>query len=173
MEKTKKNEPEMTETAAKEPRTRVAWTDEEDVILLATLTDQKLAGNQSDSGWKGTVWPVCTNDLKGKGFLDKTPVKCEQHFANVSAAFFLIPSKLTSFQLKDKFKSCQKARSFSGFGWHPKKKVIVCTDETDWERLIKVCAYLYENHCSNLFEYVIFTARQETKGLEDEAFPFV
>ena len=70
--------------SVKSARARVAWHEEEDRCLLATLAEQKMAGNQADSGWKSSVWSVCARNLKAKGFEGKSAKKCQTHFAFVS-----------------------------------------------------------------------------------------
>lgn len=40
-----------------------------------------------------------------------------------------------------KYKSCKKARNYSGFGWDPLAKKVLNPNEDDWARLIKVCAH--------------------------------
>ncbi|KAF6755254.1 hypothetical protein DFP72DRAFT_1067957 [Ephemerocybe angulata] len=64
---------------------RCRWTDQDDEILLRVLSSEKAAGNQSESGWKKTVWNVAAAALAEEGIV-KTPVKTadkvQDHFQN-------------------------------------------------------------------------------------------
>ena len=65
---------------------RCQWPDADNGILINRLKVEKAAGNQSESGWKKTVWVACAADLAKDG-VSKYPVKtwekCRDHFGNV------------------------------------------------------------------------------------------
>ncbi|KIL55164.1 hypothetical protein M378DRAFT_42800, partial [Amanita muscaria Koide BX008] len=46
---------------------RCSWTLDDDKILLDVLREQKVAGNQSESGWKPQVWTAVAQALKDRG----------------------------------------------------------------------------------------------------------
>ena len=59
------------------------WTVEDDILLLDKMKDEKNAGNQSDSGWKTTVWYAVAGHLakySKSGGPPKTWQKCRDHF---------------------------------------------------------------------------------------------
>lgn len=65
---------------------RCTWSDAENAIMLKVLTEQKLLGNQSDSGWKGCVWKIVADELVKELGLNgpkKTARKCQDHWSNV------------------------------------------------------------------------------------------
>jgi hypothetical protein len=69
-----------------------SWTLDDDKILLDVLREQKVAGNQSKSGWKPQVWTAVAQALKNHGRQgggEKTSSKCQDHFSNVCFMYFL------------------------------------------------------------------------------------
>lgn len=66
----------------------VCWSAAEDACLMRVLRQEKDNGNQSDNGWKSSVWTACEaalanlpDDDMGKGY--KTASKCSDHYGNV------------------------------------------------------------------------------------------
>lgn len=71
---------------ANEASNRCIWTDADNVVMLKVLSEQKLLGNQADSGWKGIVWKTLSEQLEKEGSGQgpkKTPAKCQDHWNNV------------------------------------------------------------------------------------------
>ncbi|KAF8835626.1 hypothetical protein BDN67DRAFT_871164, partial [Paxillus ammoniavirescens] len=77
------------------------WTMNDDVKMLGVLWERKLAGDQSDNGWKKKVWTVVADALKDSPGGMKNSQKCMDHWGN----------------LKSNFVAVQKLSSLSGFGW--------------------------------------------------------
>ena len=68
------------------------YTELDDKILLEVLKIEKANGNQSDSGWKSSVWTTVLNALKKDGSNkggEKTVSKISDHFSNVQQVDFL------------------------------------------------------------------------------------
>ncbi|KIL59134.1 hypothetical protein M378DRAFT_56114, partial [Amanita muscaria Koide BX008] len=100
------------------------WTLDDDKILLDVLREQKVAGNQSESGWKPQVWTAVAQALKDRGKEskgEKTATKCQDHFSN----------------LKKNYKEVDKLQHLSGFGWDNEKKLVTAT-EAVWEAYLAV-----------------------------------
>ena len=58
----------------------------DDKIMFKVLKMEKANGNQSDSGWKSSVWTTVLNTLKKDGSNkggEKTPNKILDHFSNI------------------------------------------------------------------------------------------
>lgn len=71
----------------KDTSANCVWKPAHDAELVATLTEQKKVGNQSENGWKDLVWTLCSDALLTK-FPDapggaKTAPKCSDHYTNV------------------------------------------------------------------------------------------
>jgi len=65
---------------------RAVWTDGDDEIMLRVLREQKIAGNQSDSGWKKVVWTAVLAALMKESHSKgarKSVEKCIDHWTNV------------------------------------------------------------------------------------------
>lgn len=70
---------------------RCSWSDAENATMVKVLTEQKLLGNQADSGWKAIVWKAVADALATNGDANepkKTPAKCQDHWSNVMNLFF-------------------------------------------------------------------------------------
>ncbi|TEB28720.1 hypothetical protein FA13DRAFT_1599203, partial [Coprinellus micaceus] len=111
--------------AVKTPAERCHWPDVDNIILLGRLKAEKAGGNQSESGWKKTVWIGCATDLAKDG-VSKLPVKtwekCRDHFTNLKKEFSDFKELLGS--------------GLSGFGWDDATKRVIATDEV-WDAKIK------------------------------------
>ncbi|KZV99193.1 hypothetical protein EXIGLDRAFT_699605 [Exidia glandulosa HHB12029] len=100
------------------------WLTDQTAELIEDLREQKRQGNQSESGWKDSVWTVCAEN-QAKKFPDapgapKTPAKCADHYTNV----------------KGDFKLVKELRNRSGMGWDP--ELNRCTASEDvWKKAIK------------------------------------
>ncbi|KAF5325931.1 hypothetical protein D9611_000191 [Ephemerocybe angulata] len=114
---------------------RCRWTDQDDEILLHVLSSEKAAGNQSESGWKKTVWNAAAAALAEEGIV-KTPVKTadkvQDHFQNLYTLSILKQS-----QLKKEYSEIrQMTTSVSGFGWDDGVKRVIAT-EAVWKAKIE------------------------------------
>jgi len=71
---------------------RCRWSTQDDRTLIDILLKQKASGNQSQSGWKATVWSTVAAELKKDSAddrVEKTAAKCSDHYSNVRAAYRL------------------------------------------------------------------------------------
>ncbi|KAJ7727819.1 hypothetical protein DFH07DRAFT_970033 [Mycena maculata] len=113
------------------------WTDTDDALLVATLRQAKDNGLQADSGWKPTVWNLCTNTLKDSPGPAKTMDKIQDHWGK-TVIFWQILSPwqlLTLLQLKSAFNLRAATRNASGFGWDEGLKMPTATAEV-WDAYI-------------------------------------
>jgi len=97
-------------------RKKVFWSDGDDRNLIYRLREAKLAGMQSDNGWKPQVWPLCRDAVAGSSGAEKTAEKCADHWTNMKAAF----------------NEVRKLRDLSGFGWDDGLKIVVASDDV-WD----------------------------------------
>ncbi|KAF9233928.1 hypothetical protein BU15DRAFT_79627 [Melanogaster broomeanus] len=97
---------------------RMTWTSNDDAKMLGVLRECKLAGDQSDNGWKKKVWTVVANALKDSPGGMKNPQKCMDHWGN----------------LKSNFLAVQKLSSLSGFGWDDNLKMVTALPAV-WDEL--------------------------------------
>jgi hypothetical protein len=68
------------------------YTELDDKVMLEVLKMEKANGNQSDSGWKSSVWTAVLNALKKEGSNkggEKTADKISDHFSNVWPYFII------------------------------------------------------------------------------------
>lgn len=82
-----------TKKQAGDENSRCSWSDAENAILVKVLTEQKLLGNQADSGWKAIVWKAVADALESSGTAigpKKTPSKCQDHWINVCLLSFML-----------------------------------------------------------------------------------
>ncbi|KAF9232775.1 hypothetical protein BU15DRAFT_80855 [Melanogaster broomeanus] len=113
------------ETPAAEPAVtmnsksqRMTWTSNDNVKMLGVLRECKLAGDQSDNGWKKKVWTVVAHALKDSPGGMKNSQKCMDHWGN----------------LKSNFVAMQKLSSLSGFGWDDNLKMVTALPAV-WDEL--------------------------------------
>ena len=68
-------------------RKNARWRKEDDQVSIDTLKMQQSKGNQTDSGWKHTVWTACEVALQGSekdsGGGPKTERRCKEHWHSV------------------------------------------------------------------------------------------
>ena len=66
------------------------YTELDNTLMIQVLRDEKLKGNQSDSGWKSSVWTTVLDELISKGSNVggvKTADKVADHYQHVSFSF--------------------------------------------------------------------------------------
>ncbi|KAH9910651.1 uncharacterized protein BXZ73DRAFT_57941, partial [Epithele typhae] len=100
------------------------WLLADDEALVEGLEAEKLAGHQTDNGWKPCTWTVIeavVNAVRTRGAF-KTGTKCKDHWRNT-----LLP------QYRDIVKW---SKNFSGFGWDSETKMFTASEEV-WDDLIK------------------------------------
>jgi hypothetical protein len=66
---------------------KAVWLTVDDAAMIQVLTEQQVAGNQSDNGWKSLVWTLVAKALQGSeelsGGAAKTPTTCSGHWGKV------------------------------------------------------------------------------------------
>lgn len=62
-------------TTKKPPKKKAKWTSSNDAILVETLKTEQAKGNQSDNGWKASVWTACEKALAGSEVKTSSGVK--------------------------------------------------------------------------------------------------
>jgi hypothetical protein len=86
------------EQPSKKGRGRGSWgpncqyTELDNKVMLKVLKVDKANGNQSDSGWKSSVWTTILNALKKEGSNkggEKTADKISDHLSNVQPNFII------------------------------------------------------------------------------------
>ncbi|KAG6895804.1 hypothetical protein C0992_012374 [Termitomyces sp. T32_za158] len=105
---------------------RAVWTNEEDAILCWSLVAEKDARNQSEAGWKKTVWTAVAAALakavKDKEIVLKGPAKeagkCSKHWNH----------------LKKMFNQVDFVCNCSGMGWDEGRKICATPDHI-WQEL--------------------------------------
>ncbi|KDQ18865.1 hypothetical protein BOTBODRAFT_82563, partial [Botryobasidium botryosum FD-172 SS1] len=101
----------------------VEWSIDEDAELVHVLEEQKRLGNQSETGWKNTVWSQAANAI-AVSFPDAKIKKEAKH------------CKSRWQRLKGLYKIVKGLRDVSGFGWDDATQMVQAADEV-WDRYLE------------------------------------
>ncbi|KAH6911967.1 hypothetical protein BKA70DRAFT_1266082 [Coprinopsis sp. MPI-PUGE-AT-0042] len=103
------------EAPAKSGAPRCTWSTEDRDILLRVLKKEKDGGNQSESGWKKTVWSTCASAFAAETSNDppKTGAKCNDQFG----------------KLKEAYNEVNYLVNLSGFGWDGARNVVSAPED--------------------------------------------
>ncbi|KAF9503746.1 hypothetical protein BS47DRAFT_1309302 [Hydnum rufescens UP504] len=102
---------------------KTRWTEADDATMLQIFLAEKLAGNQSESGWKAGVYKRVAEELNvnlASGG-PKDPGSVRNHFS----------------KMKDMYKTIAALHEVSGFTWDAEYGCVGVNDEV-WGKYVKV-----------------------------------